>query len=56
MMNELLRNDILVEDLLASSGTIHSAIQGPRAATTGLQAKTVLSVKRLQQFLRFHAK
>jgi hypothetical protein len=36
-------------------GTIHWAVQGPRAPTTGLQRKTVLSVKRLQQFLRFQA-
>jgi hypothetical protein len=55
-MNELLRNDILVEVLFASSGTIHWALQGPRAATSGLEPKTVLSGKRLQQFLRFEAK
>jgi hypothetical protein len=41
---------------LASSGTIHWAVQGPRAATTGLQRKTALSVKKPQQFLRFQAK
>jgi len=36
-----------VSILLVSSGTIHPAIQGPRAATAGLQRKTMLSVKRL---------
>jgi hypothetical protein len=44
-----------VSILLASPGTIHGAVQGPRAATAGLQRKTVLSVKKLQQFLRFQA-
>jgi hypothetical protein len=39
--------------LIASLGTIHWAVQRPRAATTGLHPKTVLSVKRPQQFLRF---
>ena len=37
-----------VSILLASSGTIHRAVQGPCAATTGLQRKTALSVKRLE--------
>jgi hypothetical protein len=55
-MNELSRNDILVRILLTSSATIHWAVQGPGATTTGLQPKTALSVKRLQQLLRFHAK
>jgi hypothetical protein len=55
-MNELLRNDILVEDSTCVVSYNHRAVQGPRAATTGLQRKTVLSVKRLQQFVRFQAK
>jgi hypothetical protein len=42
--------------LLASSGTIHRAVQRPHAATTGFERKTALSVKRLQQFLRFQVK
>lgn len=50
------RNDILVEDSTCvvrynSLGNLWS-----RAAIAGLQGKTVLSVKRLQKFLRFHAK
>jgi len=42
--------------LLASSGTIHWAVQPPCAATDGLQPNIVLSVKRLERFLRFQAK
>ena len=56
MMNELLRDDILVEDSTCIVRYNSLAVQGPRAATTGLQPKTVLSVKWLQQFLRFQAK
>ncbi len=55
-MNELLRNDILVEDSTCVVRYNSLAVQGSRAATTGLQRKTALSVKRLQQFLRFQAK
>jgi hypothetical protein len=55
-MNELLRNDILVEDstcvvMYNSPGSSRSLRCSYR-----LQRKTVLSVKRLQQFLRFQAK
>jgi len=39
-----------VSILLASSGTIRWAVQGPRAATTGLQRKTAPPVKKSQQF------
>ena len=45
-----------VSILLASSGTIHRAVQGLRAAATGFQRKTALTVKKLQQFLGFRAK
>jgi len=46
-MNEFLRDDILVEDSTCVVSYNHWAVQGPRAATTGLQRKTVLSVKRV---------
>jgi hypothetical protein len=55
-MNELLRNDIPVEDSTCVVRYNSLGSSRSRVATTGLQRKTVLSVKRLQQFLRFQAK
>ncbi len=53
-MSELLRNGNPSFRLLASSGTIPEQFKVPNPQI--FQPKTVLSVKRLQQFLRFQAK
>jgi hypothetical protein len=55
-MNELLGNDILFEDSACFVSYNSLGIQGPCATTTVLQRKTLVPVKRLQQFLRFQAK